>query len=845
MNCPSRPDQIDVDKHPGWNQSPHEMNSDATTRADLNGVVNQRARREHESSIHLDSKCTAPLVLGIQDNTRDGGPSTAANTCDGDRNKAVEFETEISTCTQTDGTAGARAPQPRPWHSKTLDVMFKYAKFVGPGFIISVAYIDPGNYATDVQAGAETRYRHLFIILLSNLIAIFLQSLCIRLGSVTGLNLAENCRKHLPRYVVYFLWIIAEAAIVATDVAEVLGTAISLNLLFHIPLVAGCAISLVDVFILLAFYNPEDGSIRRLRFFEYFVSALVLGVFICFCIQLTYIRHTSAREVFLGFVPSSAVIDGNGVYLSCGIIGATVMPHAIFLGSGIVQPRLKLFDEHYDASTPPAYTETQDLKDKYRPSIQAIRSCLTYSIVELVTALFTFALFVNSAILIVAGASLYGNNDAANADLFGIHALLDQTLGKVAGVIFALALLMSGTSAGIVCTMAGQMVSEGMLQWQTRPWVRRLVTRSISIIPSIVVAAAVGKKGVSEALNNSQIALSVALPFVSAPLIWFTCKSSIMTVTSDADGNRVDEGISVNMRNSWWVAVLGVLVWLLLVVLNVALIVLAGLGKDGLRTYGDDEDHDREPPWTTKRVLALVAQAFLWTGSQIPVYLLGGITPYIYSDIGGVDRWTWLVLAYLLTLASICPFVGSLSDLIGRRYVSLLGSVLLIVAMIIAGTAKDMDTFIAGMGISGVGAGICELNSLAVTSELAPTRKRGVYVAILVFTIVPFCPSVLYGIWAAIGFFGTLFFYFPPPRPNSRGLTKKEMIGEIDFVGGFLSISGLVLFLAGLQWGGYQYKWSSAHALVPLILGAFLVFVAFPIWEIKFAEFRMFPSRMK
>jgi hypothetical protein len=166
------------------------------------------------------------------------------------------------------------------------------------------------------------------------------------------------------------------------------------------------------------------------------------------------------------------------------------------------------------------------------------------------------------------------------------------------------------------------------------------------------------------------------------------------------------------------------------------------------------------------------------------------------------------------------------------------------------------------MAISGVGAGICELTSLAVTSELAPTRKRGIYVAILVFTIVPFCPSVLYGqliayhstwrycclfsgIWAAIGLFGTAFFYFPPPRPNSRNLTKKQILGEIDFVGGFLSISGMVVFLAGMQWGGYQYKWGSAHVLAPLIIGFLLVFVAFPIWEVKYAKFPMFPSRMK
>jgi MFS family permease len=284
--------------------------------------------------------------------------------------------------------------------------------------------------------------------------------------------------------------------------------------------------------------------------------------------------------------------------------------------------------------------------------------------------------------------------------------------------------------------------------------------------------------------------------------------------------------------------------------------------KDGLRTYGDDEDHDHEPPMTFRRICALIAMAFLWTGSQIPVYIFGGIPPYIYADIGGVDRWIWFVLAYLLALAAVCPFVGSLSDLFGRRYIALFGSLLLIIAMCIASTAKSMGPFIGAFTIAGVGAGICELTSLAVTSELAPTRKRGKYVAVLVFTIIPFCPSVLWGqliashvgwrycgalcgAWAAVGFFGTLFFYFPPPRPNSSGLTRRQVIAEIDFLGGLLSISGMILFLGGLEWGGYQYKWTSAHVLVPLILGGLLLFVAFPIWEIKGAKFPMFPSRLK
>jgi MFS family permease len=284
--------------------------------------------------------------------------------------------------------------------------------------------------------------------------------------------------------------------------------------------------------------------------------------------------------------------------------------------------------------------------------------------------------------------------------------------------------------------------------------------------------------------------------------------------------------------------------------------------KDGLRTYGDDEDHDHEPPMTIKRIMALVAMAFLWTGSQIPVYLFGGVPPYIYSDIGGTDRWIWFVLAYLLALAAVCPFVGSISDLVGRRWVALFGSGLLIISMCVASTAKTMNIFICGMTLAGAGAGICELTSLAVTSELAPTRSRGKYVAVLVFTIIPFCPSVLWGqliaahsgwryigalcgAWSAIGFFGVLFFYFPPPRPNSRGLTNKEIIAEIDFVGGFLSVVGMILFLAGLQWGGYQYKWTSVHVLVPLLLGAVFLFIAFPLWEIYGAKHPMFPSRLK
>ena len=435
---------------------------------------------------------------------------------------------------------------------------------------------------------------------------------------------------------------------------QVIGSAIALNLLLKIPLVAGCAITLVDVLVILIFYSPT-GSMHRLRAFEYFVMALVLGVVVCFCIQLSLISpSTTVGSVFAGYLPSSTLIHGQGIYLSCGILGATVMPHSLYLGSGMVQPRLREFDNA--APTRSANSSPQSFRhpnpttsskpdipaENYRPSLAAINHCLTYSIAEVTIALFTFALFVNSAILIVAGASLYTpTNSNDTSSLFSIHALLSSNLAPAAGTIFALALLLSGTSAGIVCTIAGQMLSEGALNWTIKPWVRRLLTRSISIVPSIIIAGAVGKEGLSAALNGTQVALSVVLPFVSAPLIYFTCRNKYMIVGGRdttyprasnprkfggpnataglrvaADGT-LDEAVStvdrrggsaesvnendnedefdshelenasspaplqepVKMRNQIWVSVLAVVIWLVIAIMNVALLVLLGLGE--------------------------------------------------------------------------------------------------------------------------------------------------------------------------------------------------------------------------------------------------------------------------
>ncbi|KAJ5093550.1 hypothetical protein N7456_009411 [Penicillium angulare] len=576
MNCPSRTD--DTITHPRWNQNPAPLNPDTTTRNDFNGLANSRVHRKNATgvggavgedtlSIASDPRPLSPDSDPGSEKVPDGGVTAVASGCEPPTRASGSprrpFKNYISSSAQ---------------HCAQSCV--KFARFIGPGFLIAVAYIDPGNYATDVSAGAQFKYALLFIVLLSNLFAILLQSLCVKLGSVTGLNLAENCREHLPRWIVYILYVFAEAAIIATDIAEVIGSAIALNLLLNIPLVAGCAITLVDVFFLLIFWRP-DGSMWGLRLFEFFVMGLVLAVVICFCIQLSLIKDQSVGEVFRGYLPSSAIVQSEGLYQSCGILGATVMPHSLFLGSGVVQSRLKEFDvtSGYVESSVPLGSNGGEVE--YRPTIHAIRGCLKYSIIELVVCLFTFALFVNSAILIVAGASLYDVPGGTDADLFGIHDLLSSSIAPAAGLIFALALLLSGISAGIVCTMAGQMVSEGMLNWSIKPWMRRVITRSISIIPSIIIAAAVGKEGLDKTLTASQVVLSVILPFVSAPLIWLTCFNKYMTVRTeeldDGDGTVTVE--EVKMRNSIFTSIIAVLVWLLIAVMNVALLVLVGMGK--------------------------------------------------------------------------------------------------------------------------------------------------------------------------------------------------------------------------------------------------------------------------
>ncbi|CAM9012742.1 unnamed protein product [Wickerhamomyces anomalus] len=474
---------------------------------------------------------------------------------------------------------------------KLIAVLIKYTKFIGPGLMVSVSYMDPGNYSTAVAAGSSHKYKLLFSILLSNILAAFLQILCAKLGAVTGLDLAQNCRNHLPNKLNIFVYILAEIAIIATDLAEVIGTAISLNILFGLPLLAGVILTIVDVLIVLMAYKP-GGGMKIVRIFEMFVSVLVVLTVICFTIELVNVDFKFS-EVMQGFLPSEEIVKGDGLYLSLAILGATVMPHSLYLGSGLVQPRLRDFDINQGNYKP---DDNDENHLNYKPSLSAINDIMHYTITELMVSLFTVALFVNSAILIVSGSTLSGET---NTDLFSIYDLLSNNLSHFAGLIFVLALLFSGQSAGIVCTLAGQMVSEGFLHWSVSPSIRRLLTRSVAIAPCLILVLVAGRNGLSGALNASQVILSLLLPFVSAPLIYFTSSKKIMKVSLNnncytdqqdsiamTDMSNRDESedghleFFKDMSNSNITTFFAILIWLFITVLNFFLIISFAMGKD-------------------------------------------------------------------------------------------------------------------------------------------------------------------------------------------------------------------------------------------------------------------------
>jgi manganese transport protein len=363
--------------------------------------------------------------------------------------------------------------------------------FAGPGYMVSVGYMDPGNWATDLAGGAQFGYTLLSVILLSNVMAILLQALAARLGIVTDRDLAQACRDSFSKPVNITLWLACEAAIIACDLAEVIGTAIALQLLFGIPLIGGALIAALDAFLLLLLMN------KGFRFLEAFVIALLIVIAICFTVQILAAAPPVAA-VLHGFLPSSAVVTNPAMlYIAIGIIGATVMPHNLYLHSSIVQTR--------------AYPRTDEGRR------DAIKWATTDSTIALM-----LALFINAAILIVAAATFHDSGHADVAEISKAFELLSPLLGLgIASTLFAIALLASGLNSTVTATLAGQIVMEGFLRLRMPGWARRLVTRGVAIVPVVVVTALYGERGTGQLLVFSQVILSMQLPFAVIPLVRF------------------------------------------------------------------------------------------------------------------------------------------------------------------------------------------------------------------------------------------------------------------------------------------------------------------------------------
>ncbi|HEX5030436.1 MAG TPA: Nramp family divalent metal transporter [Candidatus Eisenbacteria bacterium] len=399
--------------------------------------------------------------------------------------------------------------------------------FAGPGYLVAVGYMDPGNWATDLAGGSAFGYTLLSVILISNLMAILLQGLSSKLGIVTGRDLAQACRDHYSRPVSIFLWVICELAIAACDLAEVIGSAIALNLLFHIPLPWGIAITALDVLLILYLQN------KGFRLVEALVIALIGTIAACFLFEIL-IAKPSLSGIAVGFIPSGSILaDQHKLYIAIGILGATVMPHNLYLHSSIVQTR--------------RYEETPEGK----------RMAVKYAFIDSTIAL-SFALFINAAILIVAAATFHTTGHSEVAEIQDAYRLLTPLLGVAgASAVFAFALLASGQNSTLTGTLAGQIVMEGFLNIRVRPWLRRLITRLIAIVPAAITAIWFGASGTAQLLILSQVILSLQLSFAVFPLVQFT-------------SDKVKMGEFVNPG---WVKVLAYTVAFVIASLNVWLLV--------------------------------------------------------------------------------------------------------------------------------------------------------------------------------------------------------------------------------------------------------------------------------
>ena len=397
------------------------------------------------------------------------------------RTPALGPKTPIESVPMTDTTAAgwradaaAGTQRSLPEVNSTIAVPFgghwsrRLLAFLGPGYLVSVGYMDPGNWATDLAGGSKFGYTLLSVILLSNLMAILLQALAARLGIVTDRDLAQACRASFSRPVNFMLWLACEAAIIACDLAEVIGTAIALKLLFGIPLIGGALITALDAFLLLLLMN------KGFRFLEAFVISLLIVIAVCFGIQIAAAAPPVAA-VLKGFMPSTEIVTNpEMLYIAIGIIGATVMPHNLYLHSSIVQTR--------------AY----ERNDKGRR--EAIKWATTDSTIALM-----LALFINAAILIVAAATFHASGRTEVAEIGQAYELLSPLLGLgMASTLFAVALLASGLNSTVTATLAGQIVMEGFLHLRLPSWARRLLTRGIAIVPVVIVTAFYGERGTSQ-----------------------------------------------------------------------------------------------------------------------------------------------------------------------------------------------------------------------------------------------------------------------------------------------------------------------------------------------------------
>jgi manganese transport protein len=364
--------------------------------------------------------------------------------------------------------------------------------FSGPGYMVAVGYMDPGNWATDLAGGSAFGYLLLSVVLLSSLAAMLLQALTARLGVATGLDLAQACRARFPMWVNVPLWLLCEAAIIACDLAEVIGAAIALQLLFHLPLLWGVLATGADVLLLLALQRTGQ------RGLELIVMALLAVIAAAFALEIALSRPDWAR-VAAGLLPRPAVVtDPKALYLAIGIVGATVMPHNLYLHSALVQAR------------------------RHPPTDAGRREALRFSVLDSTLAL-TLAFFVNAAILVMAAALFHGSGHSDVAEIQDAHRLLTPLLGApIAAVLFAVALLASGQNATLTATLAGQIVMEGFVHLRLKPWVRRVFTRFLAIAPCVAVVAVSGERGTGPLLVLSQVVLSLQLPFALVPLLLFT-----------------------------------------------------------------------------------------------------------------------------------------------------------------------------------------------------------------------------------------------------------------------------------------------------------------------------------